>query len=358
MIVVDCVERCSHPQAEDGHQISEGCLLRTCKAGVWRTSLAGNLCCYERTAYTINTTISSSMSKDGCVKVDIDCVEEIPGQAKMILSMKNYCEEFATQEQIEEIKELLERQRETEVGCKGGDEEGEEKEGPPSAQYKDYDYNASYNEIPEEDTSEKNATTTPKFISTAQSVLVNEGDTVRLPCIVDRLEGFMMLWRKNNDIITVGSEIIEKRVRLEEEKNGNHLIIGKASLEDGGAYTCEIYAHVLSIYLAEITHHLIIRGDPVSFPLPPPLPGYKLFYEAGMGYGIPLAEGTTLTEGVVADTCEAVGMRAVCSGGSSCEYYSAWCHVVDANGDWCARDNSYTSGNPTVYYAYCVPRIE
>ena len=45
------------------------------------------------------------MSKDGCVKADIDCVEEIPGQAKMILSMKNYCEEFATQEQVEEIKE-------------------------------------------------------------------------------------------------------------------------------------------------------------------------------------------------------------------------------------------------------------
>jgi len=128
MVIVDCVERCSHPQAEDGHQISEGCLLRTCKAGVWRTSLAGNLCCYERTAYTINTTISSSMSKDGCVKADIDCVEEIPGQAKMILSMKNYCEEFATQEQIEEIKELLVRQREAGAGCQGGGEEGEEKE--------------------------------------------------------------------------------------------------------------------------------------------------------------------------------------------------------------------------------------
>jgi len=128
MAIVDCVERCRHPQAEDGHQIFEGCLLRTCKAGVWRTSLAGNLCCYERTAYTINTTISSSMSKDGCVKADIDCVEEIPGQAKMILSMKNYCEEYATQEQIEEIKELLVRQREAGVGCQGGDEEGEEKE--------------------------------------------------------------------------------------------------------------------------------------------------------------------------------------------------------------------------------------
>ena len=69
------------------------------------------------------------MSKDGCVKVDIDCVEEIPGQAKMILSMKNYCEEYATQEQMEEIKELLKRQKEGGAGCQGGDEEGDEKGG-------------------------------------------------------------------------------------------------------------------------------------------------------------------------------------------------------------------------------------
>jgi len=265
MIVVDCVERCSHPQAEDGHQISEGCLLRTCKAGVWRTSLADNLCCYGRTAFTINTTISSSMSKDGCVKVDIDCVEEIPGQAKMILSKKNCCEEFATQEQIEEIKELLERQREAEVGCKEGDEEGEEKE------------------------------------------------------------------------------------------------------------------------------------------------GYKLYYEENGAkfYGIPVAGGTTMRNGVVADTCEAVGMRAVCAGDSSCNFYSERCQLVDfesshcidpmgglanklcgeytgpggcpemnglfiysnrwgpgecgvVNGEWCAEGNHHISVNPSVfvYYAYCVKGIE
>jgi len=122
MVIVDCVERCSHPQAEDGHQISEGCLLRTCKAGVWRTSLVGNLCCYERKAFTINTTISSTMSRDGCVKADIDCVEEILGQAKMILSIKNYCEEYATEEQMEEIKELLIRQKEGGAGYQEWDE--------------------------------------------------------------------------------------------------------------------------------------------------------------------------------------------------------------------------------------------
>ena len=62
------------------------------------------------------------------MKVDIDCVEEIPGQAKTILSMKNYCEEYATQEQIEEIKELV-RQRKAGAGCQGEDVEGEDVKG-------------------------------------------------------------------------------------------------------------------------------------------------------------------------------------------------------------------------------------
>ena len=34
--------------------------------------------------------------------------------------------------------------------------------------------------------------------------------TTRLPCIVDRLEGFVMLWKKNGEIITVASQIIDK----------------------------------------------------------------------------------------------------------------------------------------------------
>ena len=64
-------------------------------------------CCYEKQAYSINSTISSSMSEDGCVRANIDCVEEAPGNAKMILNMKNYCEEYATKDQVDEIKEIL-----------------------------------------------------------------------------------------------------------------------------------------------------------------------------------------------------------------------------------------------------------
>ena len=64
-------------------------------------------CCYEKQAYSINTTISFGMSKDGCVRAAIDCVEETPGNAKMVLRVENYCKDYATQQHLAEIKEIL-----------------------------------------------------------------------------------------------------------------------------------------------------------------------------------------------------------------------------------------------------------
>ena len=32
---------------------------------------------------------------------------------------------------------------------------------------------------------------TPEFVTNPQTLLVNEGDHIRLPCFVDRLEGFV-----------------------------------------------------------------------------------------------------------------------------------------------------------------------
>jgi len=119
VLAVDSMQRCSHPQAEDGHQVTEGCLQRTCKLNIWRSSLVSNKCCYEREAYYINTTIYSSMSKDGCAEASIDCVEETPGNAKTVLSVKNYCDDYATKEQLEEIKEILAEQIEAGQGCLG-----------------------------------------------------------------------------------------------------------------------------------------------------------------------------------------------------------------------------------------------
>ena len=57
--------------------------------------------------------------------------------------------------------------------------------------------------------------TTPTFTSSSQTLVVDKGDTVRLPCMVDRLEGFVMLWKKQSDIVTVADQIIDKVSSLE-----------------------------------------------------------------------------------------------------------------------------------------------
>ena len=48
-----------------------------------------------------------------------------------------------------------------------------------------------------------------------------------------------------------------KRVQLDEDKNGNHLVIGQATPEDSGEYTCQISAYKPT----EITHKVLMRGE-------------------------------------------------------------------------------------------------
>ena len=61
------------------------------------------------------------MSKDGCVKAALNCVEETSGIAKTVLSVKNYCEDYATKDQLEEIKEIVAEQIEAGSECQGAE---------------------------------------------------------------------------------------------------------------------------------------------------------------------------------------------------------------------------------------------
>ena len=49
---------------------------------------------------------------------------------------------------------------------------------------------------------------------------------------MDKLEGFVMLWKRNDVIISVASQIIDKNVQLEETSNGNTLVFGPVSPSD------------------------------------------------------------------------------------------------------------------------------
>merc|ERR1712106_760166 len=97
---------CRHPQGYDGESYTEGCLKNTCKASIWRTSMDGALCCYDRAPYQKNTTITSTVTEDGCVRATIKCGED-GDKAMMILHTENYCEDHSTVEQVAEIKQLL-----------------------------------------------------------------------------------------------------------------------------------------------------------------------------------------------------------------------------------------------------------
>jgi len=127
----------------------------------------------------------------------------------------------------------------------------------------EYDYDNNADEV--ENDNENRVYETPEFVTNPQTLLVNEGETIRLPCFVNRLEGFVMLWKRNKDIITVGSQIVDKSVRLEETKNGNNLVIGPASPGDEAEYTCQISSWKPS----EIVHSVKIRVKPVIMISPP-----------------------------------------------------------------------------------------
>ena len=68
--------------------------------------------------------------------------------------------------------------------------------------------------------------------TTGTIMIVNEGDTVRLPCYVDKLDGSVLLWKRNHIIITVSNQILDTNFRLDVTSNGNTLVIGPVSPSD------------------------------------------------------------------------------------------------------------------------------
>jgi len=113
-----------------------------------------------------------------------------------------------------------------------------------------------------EDLEEKPVEREAEFTSIPAKVLVNEGETIRLPCFVDRIEGYVLLWKFGETILSVGGRVIdssrERRLLLEEETNGNFLVINKAVSSDGGDYMCQISAYRPK----DIKHSVIVRTRP------------------------------------------------------------------------------------------------
>merc|ERR1719154_728932 len=72
------------------------------------------------------------------------------------------------------------------------------------------------------------------FVTTGQNILFNKGDTIRLPCFVDNLAGFIIKWNTEELVLAVGTTLIDQSFRLESSKNGNTLVIPNAGWEHEG----------------------------------------------------------------------------------------------------------------------------
>ncbi|XP_023346513.1 neural cell adhesion molecule 1 [Eurytemora carolleeae] len=99
---------------------------------------------------------------------------------------------------------------------------------------------------------------TPTFESDSMSMLVNEGETVRLPCMVDRLEGFVLLWKREESILSAGTQIINPRYRMDTDTNGNQLVLSQVTPDDEGEYICQISSYDPKY----LTHKLTVRVEP------------------------------------------------------------------------------------------------
>ena len=99
----------------------------------------------------------------------------------------------------------------------------------------------------------------PKFVSTSKTIMVNEGDTIKLPCTVDKLENFVIIWKKGSEILAVGDKPFDGkdvRIKIDNKINGNILVISLAESWDGGEYTCQVSA----LDTLELKHTVTVRG--------------------------------------------------------------------------------------------------
>eukprot|EP00090_Calanus_glacialis_P024545 TRINITY_DN3816_c0_g1_i1.p1 TRINITY_DN3816_c0_g1~~TRINITY_DN3816_c0_g1_i1.p1 ORF type:complete len:511 (-),score=71.37 TRINITY_DN3816_c0_g1_i1:374-1906(-) len=101
----------------------------------------------------------------------------------------------------------------------------------------------------------------PKFVSTPKTIMVNEGDTIKLPCTVDKLENFVIIWKKGSGILAVGDKPFDgkdARIKIESSTNGNRLVISLADFSDEGEYTCQLSA----LKTVELKHSVRVRVQP------------------------------------------------------------------------------------------------
>ncbi|CAB4060843.1 unnamed protein product [Lepeophtheirus salmonis] len=104
-------------------------------------------------------------------------------------------------------------------------------------------------------------------------LMVNEGETIKLPCLIDlHAQGFAVIWKKEpgNHIVAVENQVIDRkdtRIKLDQApkgRGGNTLIISLSEESDAGEYRCQISAYKPTV----LKHTVKIRVAPKIRPIP------------------------------------------------------------------------------------------
>ncbi|XP_053644231.2 protein amalgam isoform X1 [Cherax quadricarinatus] len=110
--------------------------------------------------------------------------------------------------------------------------------------------------------------TFPVITSSSRSFSIQQGDSVILPCVVQNLEEYSLIWRHGNQILWVlqhrpDGPIVEAvsqdhRIGL----NGTSLMLSRVQWKDAGTYTCELSTQPRRT----LNHTLTVRVPPSVYP--------------------------------------------------------------------------------------------
>lgn len=132
--------------------------------------------------------------------------------------------------------------------------------------YSDYNYDDEEEEL--KDTADSSVLThRPVIVSQSKNIVVDNGLTISLPCLVDKLPaGMQIIWNKvddTNTIIAIGSLIHEPeykgRAFVTMNDKGSTLAIGAAKSSDAGQYKCSV---AVEGNRPEIKHTVSIKAPP------------------------------------------------------------------------------------------------
>jgi len=96
-------ENCQNPMGTDGSTHTEGCIRHTCKKGVWRSSLATGLCCYEGFPYQPGDTVVTT--QEGCSQASIICQDQ-GNTPTLTIQVENMCE-YASRGQVDQLIDMV-----------------------------------------------------------------------------------------------------------------------------------------------------------------------------------------------------------------------------------------------------------